>query len=138
MTLTHKPAVDDGVDTTTGNDEARTAPWRWLLRFGITPYLVGTDAIALLLPLVLFHQSWARTVLVVTLCIGLVAAGGLYRPRLTLSALDDGIAVAARVVIAFAVIGAAIASVRGGGMSATELQVLAAAVVTVSIGRAIA
>jgi exopolysaccharide biosynthesis polyprenyl glycosylphosphotransferase len=63
-------------------------PARTFLRYGVTPFLVLADVVAWLVA-ALPGGLIGRDVLLLGLVVGLYAAAGLYRSRLSLSALDD-------------------------------------------------
>ncbi len=60
-----------------------------LLGQGSWPVVLTADALALLLAKALLEQLSPRSLVTFAICIGIFALAGLYRSRLTLSALDD-------------------------------------------------
>jgi exopolysaccharide biosynthesis polyprenyl glycosylphosphotransferase len=78
-------------------------PSRTFLRYGVTPFLVGADTGAWLLAVVPSGRVLGRQVVLLALVAALYASTGLYRSRLTLSALDDLPVLVGRAVAAGAI-----------------------------------
>ena len=124
-TLEPAPGGDTGADTfdtdsyyeTRAQREARAAsglhPGRYrafdlsLLRFGVRPFLMVTDALAYFAAAAVIGHLTNSTLIVFALVVVLYAADGLYRSRLTMSVLDDLPALAGRGIGAAALVTAA-------------------------------
>jgi len=75
---------------------------RTLLRYGVRPFLVATDVLAWLFAAALIGPVLGRDLVLLALVLCLYASAGLYRSRLSLSALDDIPALAGRALAAAA------------------------------------
>ena len=76
---------------------------RTLLRYGVRPFLLAADLTAWSLAVLPTGGPVGRDLALLVLTIGLYASAGLYRSRLSLSALDDLPALAGRALVAAAV-----------------------------------
>jgi exopolysaccharide biosynthesis polyprenyl glycosylphosphotransferase len=82
---------------------SRTVPERTLLRYGVRPLFAALDLTAFLAAVAMTGPArWTHLVLVV-LTVALFASAGLYRPRLSLSVLDDLPSLAGRPLAAAAI-----------------------------------
>ena len=97
-----------------GRSGRRPFAERTLLRYGVRPFLVGADVVAWLVAVL--PSGWPRGshVVLLALVLMLYAAAGLYRSRLTLSALDDLPALAGRALVA-AALTTSLALILGAG-----------------------
>ncbi|MDQ1687455.1 MAG: hypothetical protein QOK42_430 [Frankiaceae bacterium] len=93
-TTRHPPSVE--ASTSAGGPGRRRLPGttrrllsNTLLRRGVAPFLLVLDASALSLAALAVGGVRGRTLVLAAVSLALFASGGLYRPRLTLSALDD-------------------------------------------------
>ncbi len=95
-----RPAAGPGAR---GLRRARPGPrYRFLLRFGVRPFLVLVDVVAWLVAAVLTGGPFGADTALLVLVVGLYAAAGLYRSRLSMSALDDLPALCGRALAAAA------------------------------------
>jgi exopolysaccharide biosynthesis polyprenyl glycosylphosphotransferase len=78
-------------------------PDRTLLRYGVRPFLIGADVLAWLVAALVSGGLLGRDVVLLLLVIALYASAGLYRSRLSLSALDDLPSLTGRALAAAAV-----------------------------------
>ena len=116
---------------------AATSPmYRTLLRYGVTPFLVGLDAAAFAVSTGIVMRSRAA-VAVALVGVVLNAAAGLYRSRLTLSVLDDTVQLVGRAIAAAAVVTTAHVVVSDGATSPRLLAVGALAGVFMLLFRAL-
>jgi exopolysaccharide biosynthesis polyprenyl glycosylphosphotransferase len=76
---------------------------RVFLRYGVRPLLVFSDLLAVALAILLSAGVTGGEGVMAVLVIGFYVSGGLYRSRLSLSALDDLPALAGRAIVAGAV-----------------------------------
>jgi exopolysaccharide biosynthesis polyprenyl glycosylphosphotransferase len=81
----------------------RTLPQRTLLRYGVRPLLGALDVSAFLLAVALTGPLRGLHLALLALTLALFASAGLYRPRLSLSVLDDLPALVGRPLAAAAV-----------------------------------
>lgn len=107
-------------------------------RFRTAAALVVVDLAALLAAVLLAGELRPTTWLVIAAAIVLFATGGLYRHRLTLSALDDAPAIAGRVIAVIALGSTYRTLVDGDVVLAPRLRVLAAAIGFALAGRTVA
>lgn len=102
----------DRVDSAGDSPARRTSPWlraagralpdRTLLRYGVCPFLVLADALAWLVAVSISGGPAGLEVVLLVLTLLLFCSAGLYRSRLSLSALDDLPALAGRPLAAAA------------------------------------
>ncbi len=125
----HVPAVDGGL-----GDGRRSALQRALVALGARRFLFLTDVGALVSPAVLVPGAALLPVLALTgVTLVLLAAGGLYRARLTLSLLDDAPQLIGRTLLSGALVAATAAALDVGAI-APAVAVAAAAGVLLTRG----
>jgi len=107
--------------------------YRSLLRYGVTPFLLAIDLTAFGLACLLVGVRVLDLVLLPAV-LALNASAGLYRSRLSLSVLDDAGQLAARALIAGALVVAGDALVSG---SSSQVAVLVTAAAGIPIGLAL-
>ncbi|MDH4148758.1 MAG: sugar transferase [Acidimicrobiia bacterium] len=98
-------------------------------------FLVVADVAAIVAAIALGGRLTTNTVGVVALCAAVLAAGGLYGPRLARSALDDAPSIAGRLLVAAAVTALARQAVGGSLMPIDRARVLGVMVVAVVASR---
>lgn len=98
---------------------------RTLLRYGVRPFLLASDVLAWMLAAVVTGPVTGGDVVLLATTVALYAAAGLYRSRLSLSALDDLPACAGRAVAAAAVV-TSLALMLDSGLVDPRLLVTAA------------
>jgi exopolysaccharide biosynthesis polyprenyl glycosylphosphotransferase len=106
-----------------------------VLRWGIRPFLVAGDLLAVTLAGVAVRSSPITVLLVAISFVGLYALGGLYRSRLTLSVLDDVPSLVARGLVAGAVVTTGDLLLGGRPLRDSVLATAGLAILLAFIGR---
>lgn len=111
---------------------------RTLLRYGVRPFLLAADLVAWLAVVVSLGGPLGRDVFLLGLVLLLYTNGGLYRSRLSLSALDDLPALVGRALVAAALTTSLALMIDVGPVDARLFGTAAALAVAVVVARAVA